>query len=92
MHPKTVWIFTSINTDVCRIVPANRERNISLISLLSCTKINNYKLIDGPYNTMTLVEFLEESWFCKRTGPNDIFYYIIKLESWTMFVIIIVSM
>jgi len=72
LHTGTMYGYSQVNTDVHRVVPANRGRNISLIALLSCSKINNYKLIDGPYNTVKLVDFLEESWSCNSIVHNDI--------------------
>jgi len=70
LHTGIHYGYSSRNTDANQMVPANRERNVSLISLLSCNI--NFKLIDKAYNTDKLKEFLEESWSSDSLRKNDI--------------------
>jgi len=72
LHTGIYYGYSPVNTDLHQIVPANRGSNISLIIFLSVSKINNYKLIEGPYNALRLVEFFEESWSTENIKPHDI--------------------
>lgn len=60
LHSKNNYGYSPKNTQAFSIVPSNRGRNISVISLLSSTKLVHTKIIDGPYNGQLLMEFLEE--------------------------------
>jgi len=72
LHCGIHYGYSAVNTNAYQVVPCNRGRNISLISLLSCNQITNFKLIDGAYNTEKLKEFLEESWASQSLQQNDI--------------------
>jgi len=43
-----------------------------LVPLLSVKRINNYKLIDGVYNALKLIEYLDETWNKQVIRSNDI--------------------
>ena len=40
------------------MISANREKNVSLVAIFSCYKIEHFQLNEGLYNTKAFVNFL----------------------------------
>ena len=60
LHTKNNYGYSPKNVNAVCMVPANRGRNVSVLSLLSSTGILKTKIIDGSYNGIFFLEFLEE--------------------------------
>ena len=61
LHSCAHYGYSPKNVEAVAMVPANRGRNISLLSIISTTGIIAYDILEGPYNSESFIKFLENA-------------------------------
>uniref|UniRef100_A0A0N5B458 DDE_3 domain-containing protein n=1 Tax=Strongyloides papillosus TaxID=174720 RepID=A0A0N5B458_STREA len=60
LHTTNNYGYSPVNIDAYRLFPANRQRNVSLMAIISTNGVLHHKCLVGSYNAESFVEFLDE--------------------------------
>ena len=72
LHSMSSYGYSPKNIDAVALVPANRGRNISILSLICNRSIVKTKIIEGPYNSESFCCFIN-SVYDENLLPHDAF-------------------
>jgi transposase len=60
LHTSPSYGYSAKNMPAIRRVPKQRGRNVSVFAMISCEKILAYKIIVGPFNSTSYLDFLTQ--------------------------------
>jgi transposase len=72
LHTSNNYGYSPKNIDAVRLMPVNRGKNVSLISILTNTGIKAFRLLEGSFNSDLFSDFLEYAWSINSFISGDI--------------------